>query len=306
MPGRFTHSVTLIHGSPNMLKRLCAVLILAAVFTVDADAQIRASERGAVSQTIDGTTITVDHGRPQARGRTDLWGGVTPWGKVWTPGANWATTIETSRDITINGHDLAAGKYSVWFEVQPEEWTMILDPQARRFHLIPPEVSDNQVRFPIRPGTGPHVDVLTWSFPAVKPTGGTLQMAWGEATATFDIGVQPSQPITVTADEAERYVGSYQFSLEEPMGGQTVNFEITYENERLVGHWDNAPLPRLGHIWLAPLGAGMFNMVELEEGEIFDIVTDVVFEFTPLDGQANKFEFRVIGDLLWGSAERTQ
>lgn len=289
-----------------MFKRLCAVLILVTVLATDANAQIRASERGAVSQTIDGTTITIDYGRPQARGRDDLWGGVTPWGKVWTPGANWATTVETSRDITINGHELAAGKYSVWFEVQPEEWTVILDPQPRRFHLMPPAESTDQVRFPIRPDTGPHVEMLTWSFPAVGPTGGTVQMAWGDATATFDIGVHPSQPITVAPNVAERYVGSYTFALEEPLGGQTVKFEITYENERLVGHWENPPLPRLGLIWLAPLGAGMFNMVELEDGEIFDIVKDVVFEFTPLDGRANKFEFRVIGDLLWGSAERTQ
>jgi hypothetical protein len=306
MSDPFAHSLNLKHGTRDMLKRLAAVLILAVVVAPDAHAQIRASERGAVSQTIDGTTITVDHGRPQARGRTDLWGGVTPWGKVWTPGANWATTIETNRDITINGHDLAAGKYSVWFEVQPEEWTVILDPQARRFHLMPPEPSENQVRFPIRPGTGPYVEVLTWSFPAVKPTGGSIQMAWGEATATLDIGVHPSQPITVTADFAERFVGSYQLSLEEPLGGQTVNFEITYENEVLVAHWDNPPLPRLAVLWLAPLGAGMFNIVELEQGEIFDIVQDVVLEFTPLDGQANKFELRVIGDLMWGSAVRTQ
>jgi hypothetical protein len=287
-----------------MLKRICAVIILGTILTVDAAAQIRASERGAVSQTIDGTTITIDHGRPQVRGRDDLWGGVTPWGKVWTPGANWATTLETSRDITVNGHALAAGKYSVWFEVQPEEWTVILDPQPRRFHLMPPEPSENQLRFPVRPGTGPHAEMLTWSFPAVNPTGGTLQMAWGEATATLDIGVHPSQPITVTADVAERYVGTYRFSLAEPLGGQTVTFEITYENEHLVGNWHDAPRPRLAQIWLAPLGAGMFNMVELEEGEIFDIVHDVVFEFTPLDGQATKFEFRVIGDLLWGSAVR--
>ena len=48
----------------------------------------------------------------------------------------------------------------------------------------------------------------------------------------------------------------------------------------------------------------MFNPVELEDDEIFGVVTDVVFEFTPLEGQATKFEFRALGDELWGTGER--
>ncbi len=42
-------------------------MLLAAV--VPAQAQIKASERGGVHQTIDGTTITIDYARPRARGR---------------------------------------------------------------------------------------------------------------------------------------------------------------------------------------------------------------------------------------------
>ncbi len=71
-----------------------------------------------------------------------------------------------------------------------------------------------------------------------------------------------------------------------------------------MGHWPSPPSPRLGRFWLGPLGAGMFHPIELEEGELFDIVTDVVFEFTPLEGRATAFEFRVLGDELWGSADR--
>ncbi len=110
-------------------------------------AQLRASERGRVTQTVDGTTISLDYGRPQARGRVNLFGDQVPWGEIWTPGANWATTIDVNKDITINGHSLATGKYSMWLQVQEEEWTAIFDPQPRRFHLMPPAEADNQVRF---------------------------------------------------------------------------------------------------------------------------------------------------------------
>ncbi len=287
-----------------MIKHLILSLTALAVLAADSQAQIRASERGTVTQTVDGTTIKIDYGRPQARGRDVLIGEVVPWGETWTPGANWATTIGVDRNITINGHELTTGTYSVWFEVQPEEWTVILDPEPRRFHLFRPPESDDQVRFSLNPGTGPHVEILTWSFPEVRPTGTTLVMAWGETTATFDIRVESSQTVTVSEDFAERFVGSYSFELGERLGNQTVDFDITYDGEHLVGHWPTMPNPKLRRVWLAPLGAGMFHPVEVVEGEIFDIVTDLVFEFTPLEGRATEFEFRVMGDELWGSAER--
>lgn len=288
-----------------MMKRLAVQLLALVAFSADANAQIRASERGTVTQTVDGTTIKIDYSRPQARGRDDLIGGLVPWGKVWT-GANWATTIGVDRDITINGHELAPGTYSVWFQVQPEEWSVILDPEPRRFHLFPPGESEDQVRFTIRPETGPHVEVLTWWFPEVRPTGTTLRMAWGETAVSFDLGVQPSQTLTVSPEMAQRFVGSYRLELGPELGNKTVSFEVSYDGDagHLVADWPEPPNPRLGHIWLAPLGAAMFHPVELEDGELFDVVTDVVFEFTPLEGRATAFEMRVMGDQLWGAAAR--
>ena len=59
---------------------LCTVVSLVCLLGVSADAQVRASERGSVSQTIDGTVITVDYGRVQARGRDSLFGKVVKRG----------------------------------------------------------------------------------------------------------------------------------------------------------------------------------------------------------------------------------
>ena len=38
-----------------------------------------------------------------ARGRDSLFGKVVTWGEHWTPGANWATTIDVDHDIRLNG-----------------------------------------------------------------------------------------------------------------------------------------------------------------------------------------------------------
>ena len=59
--------------------------------------QIRASELGSVSQVIDGTRISIEYSRPRARGRQNVFGGEVKWQEVWTPGANYATTLELSQ-----------------------------------------------------------------------------------------------------------------------------------------------------------------------------------------------------------------
>lgn len=287
-----------------------AVLLLAmgtmSLLPAPGVAQIRASERGSASQTVDGTVIAVDYGRPQVRGRDTLYGGIIPWGKVWTPGANWATTLEVNRDVTIDGHPLAAGKYSVWLQVKQGTWTAILDRDVRRYHIMPPDSGTaGQLRFDVRPEPAPFVEALTWSFPAVRATGATLQMAWGDTAVSFDIGVSPSRKITVDPDFAARYVGAYRMTQRAPFSAGEVAFDITYENDRLVGRWENPPNPLLATVWLIPLGEGMFMPGETDEGQLVDMQSDMIFEFSPLDGRAASFEMRILGDMLVGSAVRS-
>jgi hypothetical protein len=280
---------------------------LVAAWPAGLPAQIRASERSTVSQVVDGTTITMDYARPKVRGRDSLFGGVVRWGAVWT-GANWATTFKTDRDLKLDGHAVPAGKYSVWFRVEPGTWTLILDPEPERFHIRPPDSAAGQVRLPVRPETGPHVEALTWSFPDFRPTGTTLRFAWGTTAVSLAIEVEPSQTFTVDAGFAERFVGTYQLErrgmLRDMMGEGTVRFEVGYRDGYLTATWEKPPNPRLGDIRLAPRGAGMFLPIELEQGELFDVLTDLVLEFTPLEGRATGFELRGLRDELWGVGTR--
>ncbi len=292
-----------------MTRRIAAATFAIVTLTLvsTAQGQIRASERGTVSQTIDGTTITIDYGRPRLRGRTELWGNplVVPWGKKWTPGANWATNIQVDKDVTIDGHALPEGLYSIWIEVKQDGWTAIFDPQARRFHLQGPSGDPNTIQFNVQPETvNWSTEVLTFSFPEVNATGSVLRLAWGNTNVDFDIGVQASRPIMIAADLAERYVGSYLFKPAEFLGGGEVTIEITYENERLVVRWPDAPLEPLKETWLQPLGEGMFHPVEIADGAILDILTFVAVEFKPFDGKATGFEWRALGDELWAEATR--
>ena len=103
------------------------VLVLAACTASGARpgaAQGRLSEHAVAAQSIAGTTITVEYYRPVARGRDSLFGKVVTWGEHWTPGANWATTIDVDHDVRLNGRRLPTGKYALWTVVQPDTWSV--------------------------------------------------------------------------------------------------------------------------------------------------------------------------------------
>ncbi|MGH7655291.1 MAG: DUF2911 domain-containing protein [Gemmatimonadaceae bacterium] len=71
------------------------------------------SVRGTARGTIGAATVSVDYGRPRARGR-ELLGGVIDYDDVWRTGANAATQFTTSRPITLAGLMLPAGAYTLW------------------------------------------------------------------------------------------------------------------------------------------------------------------------------------------------
>jgi hypothetical protein len=170
--------------------------LLAIALAVPAGAQVKASERGSVSQTVDGTVITVNYSRPQVRGRQDVFGKVVPAGDLWTPGANWATTLEVSKPIRFQGHDLAAGKYSMWMVTGPGDWTVYLHRNPRLFHTNPPKVEDMLMSFTVRPTQAEHTELITFDFPRVAPDSTTLRFRWAMTALSMDIVTQATRPST--------------------------------------------------------------------------------------------------------------
>src|SRR5206468_1388901 len=112
--------------------------------------------------------VTIVYNRPSARGRT-LFGkdGVVVWGRVWCPGADAASTIAVSTDVTIGGQPLAAGKYSIWAIPGPDEWTLIFSRAADVFHVPYPGESKDALRLKVKPQAGPFMESLAYYFPAV-------------------------------------------------------------------------------------------------------------------------------------------
>ncbi len=75
---------------------------------------------------VNGTEVTIDYSSPAVKERT-IWGDLVPYGKTWRTGANEATTLTVSKDVTVDGKPLKAGKYSLFTIPGEKEWTFIIN-----------------------------------------------------------------------------------------------------------------------------------------------------------------------------------
>jgi Protein of unknown function (DUF2911) len=272
-------------------------------------AQIRASELGTMTQVIDGTKISVTYSRPRTRGRPKLFGtSAAHWGEVWTPGANWATVLEVSKDVTLNGRAVPKGKYSVWMVLRETgDWTTVLDPNWHIFHMDPPDSSATQIRISTPVDQAPFVDVLTWSMPQLSVSGGTLAMQWGTTRASLKVAVTPSLEVTMPAADAQAYVGRYEYRAAKPAPGTSgvSAFIVTYENNTLKARWDpndnymqTFAMIRVGPDMFTP---GLYD----KDGTIYEVLRpDMMFTFKRVAGQPVSFAVRLEDDSLEATGTR--
>ena len=155
-----------------------------------------------------GQWIDITHGRPIKRSR-DLWGSGAGYGKnlnagapVWRAGANVTTRLKTEMPMTINGKTLAPGEYSLFIELKPDAWTLIVSTWAPQIKFEPADKTalwgsynytpdKDVVRAAMKLERLPHsIDELTWSFADMTERGGAMILIWDNimASVLFRIG----------------------------------------------------------------------------------------------------------------------
>lgn len=257
-------------------------------------AQIRGSEHAVLAQTVDGTTLTVEYSRPSARGRT-LFGDLVAWDRPWT-GANWATTFEADRPVRLNGVRVPAGKYSVWWVPRPQQWMLRLDPEPRLFHFQKPDSSAEQIHIPVSPKEAPHVEMLTWSVPAVSGDGATLQMQWGTTAVPLSVVVQPTRPVALSPEQRSVYLAAYDLTIPEGLGWPTAARLEVFEVDGLLRGRLPFPIHEGDELEfdLLPAGEHRFNAGLFRGGTLFNVEMGFAFEFDVADGRAAGLRLRAI------------
>lgn len=151
--------------------------------------EARASSNAAVSQTIGTTNVTVTYGRPHVRDRA-IYGDLVPYGQIWRAGANEATTITFSDDVTVAGEDLAAGTYALFATPNEDSWTLHFNSVAEQWGAYNYNASNDVLTVTVTPQEAPAQEMLTYSFQDVTNTEGTLVLHWADVMVPVTIGAK--------------------------------------------------------------------------------------------------------------------
>lgn len=174
----------------SVLARILAVALTAVTLARPTQARAQGypfSQRGTVSQKVAFTEFKLEYGRPTARGRA-LFGALVPWDSIWHPGADLATQISISRDITLEGQPVAKGVYTTWLIPRAQgTWTFILSRAKNIQHTPYPGASLDLLRMEVAPDQASHLETLTWFFPMVLRDEAVLRMQWGTSGISLRI-----------------------------------------------------------------------------------------------------------------------
>jgi hypothetical protein len=125
-------------GEAAMNRMKSGLVLVAALATVasvvpqqtqaqDLHPSRRPSPMGLARTHVGDAYVSVVYSRPYLRGRDNIFGtkeseALVPFGEVWRTGANEATQITVTEDVTVGGQPLAAGTYSLFTTPGAESW----------------------------------------------------------------------------------------------------------------------------------------------------------------------------------------
>jgi hypothetical protein len=122
---------------------------------------------------------------------------------VWRAGANMTTQLKTEVPLVINGKTVAPGTYTMFIDLKPNNWTLILSNWKAQMRHDPKNTAEiwgafgytpdkDVVRAPMTASTLPwSVDQLTWEFTDMTDAGGKIMIMWDKAAALvpFKVGM---------------------------------------------------------------------------------------------------------------------
>lgn len=158
---------------------LAATLLIAVPAIASAELKLpRVSPKTTLTQTVGLTDITLNYSRPGVKNRK-IWGELVPYGEPWRTGANEATTITLSEDVTVSGQKVPAGTYSLLTIPAAEgAWTVALNKDKDLWGANGYKQENDVLRVQITPTAGPHQEWMAFSVENLKTNGADLVLAW--------------------------------------------------------------------------------------------------------------------------------
>ena len=116
-------------------------------------------------------------------------GRLVPYGRVWCPGADEATTLTSSKPLRIGNLALDAGSYTLWMLPSADDWSLVVNRETGIFHTAYSSQYDIGSVAMIKRIVAVPVEQLTFALEKNESGGGTIRMTWEttDVSAHFDV-----------------------------------------------------------------------------------------------------------------------
>ena len=195
-----------------------ALLLMASVARADLELP-RPSPGAKVVQTVGLTDITVDYSSPGVKGRK-IWGGVVPYDQMWRAGANQATKITFSKDVTFADKPVSAGSYAFFVIPGKGAWTVVLNKRADQAGIGRDYKADQDLlRVQLTPKPAPFRERLAYQITDFTDDKASLNLEWEKLRLSIPIGVQTSAQALANVNAAvdgtwRTYANAARYMLE--------------------------------------------------------------------------------------------
>lgn len=219
----------------NTVKTLLLCLTSFAFFSAQAQLTTpQPSPAASVSQKVGLTDVEVIYSKPGMKGRT-VFGDLVPYEKIWRTGANKATSISFSTDVTIGGAEVKSGTYSLFTIPGKEEWTVMLNSETELWGAGDYDEAKEVARFTINPtATQDAYETFTIDFSHLVGANGHINLRWENTlvaipieTGAMDMVEKQIKKILVDGPGAGTYYNAARFYLD---NDKDMNQALTWIN----------------------------------------------------------------------------
>jgi hypothetical protein len=180
---------------------LCAGLLGAALLADPAGAALktpRVSPNATLTQTVGVTDVTLTYSRPGVKGRP-IWGSLVPYRTTWRTGANEATTISFTDDVTVGGQPVPAGRYALFTIPGQDEWVVVISRQKELWGAFAYDSTQDVLRVRVKPEPAEFTEWMDFEFDSLTAKSARLSMRWEKLRVAVNIGVNTEAVVLAQA-----------------------------------------------------------------------------------------------------------
>ncbi|MCH5600263.1 DUF2911 domain-containing protein [Niabella ginsengisoli] len=131
-----------------------------------------------------GAVVTITYSQPSVKGRT-IGKDLEPLpGQVWRTGANKATVFEVSKDVTVEGKGLPAGKYALFTLVDGKTWTVIFNKTWDTWGAFKYKEAEDALRINV---TSEKAAAASEKLNITAGEDGVVTLLWGDNKVSFTV-----------------------------------------------------------------------------------------------------------------------